>query len=75
MTSGTDPVTLDVDEAAAALGVSRDHLERHILRLGGHAQTAAADHTRPCTLRRFSLSRSAVAPAWRETGAWLDRPP
>jgi excisionase family DNA binding protein len=25
-------VTLTVDEAAAALGVSRDHLERHILR-------------------------------------------
>ena len=25
-------ITLSVDEAAAALGVSRDHLERHILR-------------------------------------------
>jgi hypothetical protein len=31
MTSGTDPVTLGVDEAAAAPGISRDHLERHIL--------------------------------------------
>ena len=25
-------VTLSVDEAASALGISRDHLERHILR-------------------------------------------
>ncbi len=31
MASGTDRVTLGIDAAAAALGVSRDHLERHIL--------------------------------------------